>query len=66
MCGNVVIRENKQNRYSKKLVSVKKTVQRITHLFNRTGSVSPAVQSHGPARKLSEFEELTVLGCFFS
>ena len=51
---------------SKKVVSVKKTVQWITHLFNRTGSVSPAVQSHGPARKLSEFEELTVLGCFFS
>ena len=50
---------------SKKVVSVKKTVQQITHLFNRTGSVSPAVQSHGPARKLSEFEELTVLGCSF-
>ena len=41
-------------------VSVK-TVQRITNLFNRTGSVFPAVQSHGPARKLSESEELTVL-----
>ena len=43
-----------------------KTVQRITNLFNRTGSVSPAVQSHGPARKLSEFEELTVLDCFLA
>ena len=42
-----------------------KTVQRITNLFNRTGSVFPAVQSHGPARKLSESEELKVLDCFF-
>ena len=50
---------------SKKLVSVK-TVQRITNLFNRTGSVSPAVQSHGPARKLSDFEELTVLDCLLA
>ena len=41
-------------------VSVK-TVQRIANLFNRTGSVFPAVQSHGPAKKLSESEELTVL-----
>ena len=45
-------------------VSVK-TVQRITNLFNRMGSVFPAVQSHGPARKLSESEELKVLDCFF-
>ena len=50
---------------SKKLVSVK-TVQRIINLFNRTGSVFPAVQSHGPARKLSESEELTVLDCFLA
>ena len=50
---------------SKKLVNVK-TVQWITNLFNRAGSVSPAVQSHDPARKLSEFEELTVLDCFIA
>ena len=45
-----------------------KTVQRITitNLFNRAGSVSPAIQSHSPARKPSEFEELTVLNCFLA
>ena len=46
---------------SKKLTSVK-TVQWITNLQN--GSISLAVQSHGPARTLSEFEELAVLDCF--
>lgn len=50
---------------SKKLVSVK-TVQRITDLFNRTGSVSPAAHRHGPPRKLSEFEEITILNCFLT
>ena len=46
-------------------VSVK-TVQRLTELFNRTGSVSPVPHRHGPLRKLSELEEITILNCFLA
>ena len=51
---------------SKKLVCGE-NIQRITNLCNRTRSIFPAAQSHGPARKLSsDFEEIIVLDCFLA
>ena len=38
-----------------------RTVERWVKLFDTTGNVSPKESTHGPPRKLSEFEELTVL-----
>ena len=43
-----------------------KTVQRLTELFNRTGSVSPVAQRHGPLRKVSELDDITILICFLA
>lgn len=58
--------QGRTEQVAKSLYVSLKTVQRITELFNRTGSVSPAAQLHGPPRKLTELEELTLLNCFLA
>ena len=42
------------------------SVERFVHLFHTTGDVTSLQQKHGPNRKLSEFEELTVLQSFLN
>ena len=49
---------------AKELYVSHSTVERIVHLFRTTGDVISAQERHGPCRKLSEFEELTVLETF--
>ena len=41
------------------------TMERIIHLCITTGDVVSVQERHGPPRKLSEYEELTVLETFF-
>ena len=41
------------------------TVERIVDLYKTTGDIVSVQERHGPPRKLSEFEELTVLESFF-
>ena len=40
------------------------TVERVVHLYHTTGDVESIQTWHGPKRRLSEFEELTVLQSF--
>ena len=42
------------------------TVDRLVHLYRTTGDVKSLQDKHGPERKLSEFEELTVLQSFLN
>ena len=42
------------------------TVDRLVHLYQTTGDVRSLQDKHGPERKLSEFEELTVLQSFLN
>ena len=42
------------------------TVERTVHLYQTTGDVVSVQTRHGPGRKLSEFEELTVLQSFLN
>ena len=42
------------------------SVERFVHLFHTTGDVTSLQQKHGPSRKLSEIEELTVLQSFLN
>ena len=42
------------------------SVERFVHLFRTTGDVTSHQQKYGPDRKLSEFEELTVLHSFLN
>lgn len=50
---------------AKDLYVSQSTVERIVHLYRTTGDVVSVQERHGPPRKLSEFEELTVLESFF-
>lgn len=42
------------------------TVDRLVHLYQTTGDVRSLQDKHSPERKLSEFEELTVLQSFLN
>ena len=42
------------------------TVERLLHLYRTTGDVRSLQDKHGPERKLSEFEELTILQSFLN
>jgi len=42
------------------------TVERLLHLYRTTGDVRSLQDKRGPERKLSEFEELTVLQSFLN
>ena len=50
---------------AKDLYVSQSTEERIVHLYRTTGDVVSVQETYGPPRKLSEFEELTVLESFF-
>ena len=61
-----LFREESAKQVAQNLYVSVKTVKRISDLFIRSGGVSPAKHRHGPCRKLSEQEQLTVLDCLLA
>jgi transposase len=61
----ICLRGNTIAQTAKDLYVSHSTVERIVDVYKTTGDVVSVQDRHGPPRKLSEFEELTVLESFF-